>query len=230
MSIIMLLIIIAFIFSIVKVLSFKRRKYISSHRAGWIFGGYIVILLFCTVLVALIPTKEMADTKKVNVKDLEKEGNVLFEDAQNGRIDKVNPDLIEKKWDIHYSGRKLTVNTDTGEPLDNLIFVERKKSNDDKIEALFYKTRSSMNGMDISELKRAPSMSLMGDTLTLKKPKLVKVEIYQFQNSFPVSQFTNEQMFNHHTFFSEGQSILYLRIPKDLEITDTANLNLQYVN
>jgi hypothetical protein len=108
--------------------------------------------------------------------------------------------------------------------------VERKNTNDDKIEAVAYRTRSSMNDMDISKLINPIRVKLVGNLLTLQAPKQAKLKLSMFNNVFAVTQFSSEaSLFKHHSSFYDGQSILYMRIPKDLELINKSDLNIQFV-
>jgi hypothetical protein len=207
----------------------RKEKYFYNNRVWWIFCGYAVILLICLVLDTVHPVKQSADIKMVHSLKLEKESTELFNAAIEGRIDKVDPENIGKTWDLDYHRRQLDITFDNSQNFNSQIVVEKKKTNDDKIEVVFYRTESSMNGMNVTELKKPPHIELEGNRLTLMNPKKRKIEFSQFKNVFTVNQFIGDKMFSHDTDFFEGQSILYLRIPKDLELTDKSNLNFQFV-
>jgi hypothetical protein len=84
--------------------------------------------------------------------------------------------------------------------------------------------------MEIAELANPPGLTLTGDSLTIKNSKASNLAFTQFSNPFSVSQFTGEaSLFDHDTDITHGQSILYLRIPKDLELHDQSNQDIQFV-
>ncbi|PFP31374.1 hypothetical protein COJ96_00265 [Bacillus sp. AFS073361] len=208
----------------------NKGKSVSSSWARRIFGGYISLLLICTIVVPFINGKDMTDLKKAPIDAIEKEGATLFDAAAAGKINTIGRNSIEKKWDFEYREPKLNLSVGTEEFFATQIFVERKKTNDDKIEAVYYRTRSSVNDMDISKVINPIRLTLAGDILTLHNSKKAKLNFSIFNQIFPVTQFTGEpSLFQHQSSFYEGQSILYLRIPKDLELNSKSEVNIQFV-
>lgn len=207
----------------------RRGKYVYSTRIRWVLGGYIGVLLICAGLVKVLPTNVIPDMKMVHSQGLEKENTNLYNAVTEGRIDKVDSKYISKKWNYDYHDHQLIVTLKNKKFLSTQVIVERKKMNDDKIEAILFKTRSSINDMDITNLKSSPRLELLGNRLIVSNPKKDKIEFTQFENAFSVNQFTGGELFSHNTSFSEGQSILYLRIPIDLEVIDKSNLNVEFV-
>jgi hypothetical protein len=215
-----------FIVLIVRITKGKA-KYIYGKRIHWILGGYVTILLICFILDTLNPSKEMADLKRLHGKDLMKENTQLYNAAVEGKIDKVGDKYIDKKWNFNFNGEKLNLVAENGGSFDTQIVVERKKTNDGKIDAAYYKARSSINDMEITNMTYPIGVKLMGDTLMLANQKEVKIKFSQFENVFSIKQFSGENWFSHHSDFTEGQSVLYLRIPKNLELINQSEINLE---
>ena len=208
----------------------NRTRSMSGKWVRWIFAGYISLLLICVIFISVIPEKNMNDFKKAPIGSIEKEGVALVDAAATGKIDSINSDFIEKKWNLNFLEQKLNVRIENDEFIDTQIFVERKKTNDHKIEIVYYKTRSSVNDMDVTKLTNPLFLKLAGNTLTINNPKKAKLKFSMFNNVFAVNQFTGEtSLFEHHSSFFEGQSILYMRIPKDLELINKPDINIQFV-
>ncbi|WP_312473399.1 hypothetical protein [Neobacillus sp.] len=208
----------------------KKGKFSYSQRVYWILSGFVSILLICLILNAVLPVKIMDGWKRVNTTDLERENLGLYDAALEGRINQEGSKFLRKKWNFNYQGQQLNLTVTKDEDIDAMVVVEKKNSNDGNIEAEFYQTRSSYNGMEITELANLPGMELAGDQLTLLNPKRSEIKFSQFGNTFSIKQFTGEpSLFSeHHSEFSGGLRILYLRIPKDLELNYPKNLNLQF--
>lgn len=207
-----------------------KGKSFSFNWVRRIFAGYISLLVICTIVVMFFTGKDSDDFKKAPIANIEKEGNALLGAAVAGKFATIESDLIEKKWNLAYHEPKLNLTTGTDQYFGAQIYVERKNTNDDKIEAIVYRTRSSMNDMDISKLINPIRLKLAGNLLTLQNPKQVKLKFSMFNNVFAVTQFTGEDsLFEHNSSFYDGQSILYMRIPKDLELIDKSHLSIQYV-
>jgi hypothetical protein len=202
----------------------RKGKYSYSKRVRGVFFGYLAILLICLVVNSLLPVKGRTDWKVVRIEDLEKESTDLHDAAIKGRIDQVDDKFRIKKWNFVYHDAKLTTTVKNNKFLNTQVVIERKETNDDKIEAVYYKTRSSMNNMDITSKYNPIDLKLVGDHLNLMPPPKSKMKFTEFANVFSVNQFTGEKSFSHSTDFFEGQSVLYLRIPKNLQLADESNL------
>jgi hypothetical protein len=208
----------------------KTGKFSYSKRVYWIFSSYVVILLAGLVFASVHPSIIMDSWKKSDSEDFEREGLDLYDAAVEGKIDLVDNKFLRKKWDFNLQDKKLNLAVENDEYLNTSIIVERKNTNDGKLDAVFYQTGSSVNGMDISELANPPGLELAGDQLIIIKPEEGEFKYSEFANVFSISQFTGEaSLLEHHSNFTGGQSILYLRIPKDLKLIDNSNLNLEFV-
>ncbi|MEH7010826.1 hypothetical protein V7087_08385 [Neobacillus niacini] len=206
----------------------SKKNFFSGNRIRWIFVGYISILIICTGLSPLLPKGDIT-YKKVDVNQLERDSSELYEAAIQGNIENVDSEYILKTWNLEYSEKQLNIAVTNDDFLSAVIIVERKNDNDGKIEAAFYKTGSSINNMAISELDKPLRMEMGKNTLRLENPEKLILEFSQFQHAFPINQFTGKGDFSDSNNFYEGTSILYLKIPKDLELNTTFEIDIQYV-
>lgn len=202
-------------------------------KVRWMFGGYIIILLIATILSAFISEPKYMNGKKEDMQQLAKEEEDLNSAATKGQIKSLGAKYKKKTWNFDYHGKQLNIairsdHADPGNtvPNDILIVVERKSTNDGKIEAGFYKTDAAINEQVITFPVTPPVVKLAGNSLTIQN-KITEINYNQVTNAFPIRQFTGENSANGFSFF-EGGSILFLRIPKDLQLTPHENLNLQY--
>ena len=229
MAVIPLLIILIIIIAIVRLWkSTGRKNTFFGKRIRWIFGGYLAILVICAGLSPLLPTDEKI-YKAIDVNDLDHEGTELYEAALAGNIDKVDSNYIKKTWNLDYQDEQLAITTPNEEFIETSIIIERKTVNDGEIEAVYYKSGSSVNGMDISDLEKPLRMKIEKNTMRIENPEKLTLEFTQFQQAFPINQFTGKGGFSHSHNFYEGASILYLKVPKDLKINAPSELNVQYV-
>lgn len=208
----------------------RKGKYVYSHRVRLVFGGYLAVLIICMVLSNILPAKSMAQLENVDGNKLDQESIELYDAAIAGNINQYDSKFLRKKWDFDYQGEQLKIATDDETFFNITIVVEKKEQNDGQIEAGFYMTRSSVNGLDITKLVQPPQLKLTDKLLLLSNSPKNQIKFAQFANVFSLKQFTEESFFGQHASSREGQSILYLKVPKDLQITDTSNQNLQYVD
>jgi len=203
----------------------KRGRYAYTRRVRMVFGGYLAILIVSLLLNTLLPVKGLNQLEKVDRKELTSEGIVLYDDALAGQVDEK---FLREKWNFDYKGEKLSIASSTATYQSAPIVVERKEQNDGKIEAGFYMTKSSMNGLDITQYVQLPELDLIRDKLLLSNSPINEIRFSQFTNVFAVRQFTGDRLFSHNSTFEEGQWIFYLKVPKDLKL-ETSGLSLQYV-
>ncbi|WP_026573617.1 hypothetical protein [Bacillus sp. UNC438CL73TsuS30] len=209
----------------------RKGRYNFRKRVYWILGGYITVLLVCFIIDIAHPVNGMmTDRKIVKEKDLAQENSELYVAALEGKIAETGNPFVVKKWDFDYQGKKLNIKTENGEFFDARVVVERKKENDGKIDAIYYHTRSSVDQREITEKKRPIRIQLSEGTLMLGQPERVELKFSQFENVFTINQFTGTGWFQHESNFFEGQGILYLQIPKKLDLNAQSELDLQYVN
>ena len=224
------LIIFIIIFAIVRFMRSGRvKKILLGRRLRWMLGGYVAILLICTGVSPLLPDEIVTYKIISNSHDLDKESTELYEAAIEGNTAKIDDKFINKTWSLRFEEQELNIATENDELINSAVIVERKPTNDGKIEALHYKTRSGVNNMEITELENPLRIELNENTLTIMNPEKVKLKFSQFQQAFTVNQFTGEKPFRHSTRFYGGTSILYLKIPKDLKLIDNSNINYQFV-
>jgi hypothetical protein len=230
-SILILLIAVFAISSIlVKILrSNGMRNYFFGKRVRWIFAGYIAILVICAGLSPWLPTDGKSNNQTIDLNVLEHADTELYEAALAGNIDKVDSNYIKKTWNLNYQGQQLTLTTPMEEFINTSIMVKRKTVNDGEIEAVYYKSGSSVNGMDISDLEKPLRMDIKNNTMRIEDPEKLTLEFSQFQQAFPINQFTGKGSFSHSNNFYLGTSILYLKVPKDLELNSSSELNVQFI-
>ena len=206
----------------------NKLNFLSGNRIRWMFVGYISILLICTGLSPLLPKGELT-YQKVDVDQLEKDNQELYEAAIQGNIENVDSEYIVKTWNLDYSEKQLNIAVTNDDFLSAPIIVERKTVNDGKIEAAQYKKGSGLNDMVITDLVQPSSLNIDKNTLRLENPEKIILKFSQFQQAFPIKQFTGKGNFSDSNNFYEGTGILYLKIPKDLELNTTSAIDIQYV-
>lgn len=190
----------------------------------WLFTGYIAILLICWGLTS-IHTREEVVNNDVKTNVLEKENNNLHNAAITGNLDKIGAKAPNKKWSFpQFQGQQLIIEL-VGEAQ---VVVERKKTKDAKIEVVDYKSRGSANGREL--VANPYGIQLAGDTLIINQPQKLNFQYSEFKNAFPVTQFTKEQGIGGGSDLYIGPSLLYIKVPQNVEVVDKSNIGIEYVN
>lgn len=195
----------------------KRGSSSYVKRIRMILASYLAILLVCAGVDAVLPAKGRHAVNKVDAQEVTQESDDLYNTAVNGGIDKIDQKFLVKKWNFDYQGDMLKVDSTSSEFYSLYVVVDRKTESDGKIEASYFRSRASMNDMEITSLIKSPNVKLEGGVLNIIPPVKSKITYYQFANVFSIKQFTGEK---YQTFsnFNDGQMILYLQIPKNLKI------------
>lgn len=84
--------------------------------------------------------------------------------------------------------------------------------------------------MDLSDEVKPLEIKWSQDTLTIMKPEFIDLNFAMFKKEFPITQFVEEDGLDPHS--SGGfmrHPILYLKVPKDLEIVDQTNGYVDFI-
>lgn len=185
----------------------------------------ILMLTYACVLVISVIIGLLIPEKKENAFVIEHRYNdemTMVEEAMmNGQLDDVEP---VASWEFPYHANDLHIQADDDE---QWITVERKSENDGVIEAK-YITQTMMDGIDITERIPSIEVELEKDTLTLMGNGEVTLNFAQFQKEFVISQFTGKKS-GDMDFSSSDTRILYLKIPKDLNLVYEEDIYIDYI-
>ncbi|WP_216772142.1 hypothetical protein, partial [Metabacillus halosaccharovorans] len=164
--------------------------------------------------------------------EAERAGSALVKaayDRKNIREKTIEGVEINHQSTIPYGGNQLELSVEeTYGPL--TILVERKEESDDEIEFIEYHTKTIIENLDLTDEFDPLSVSIEEDLLRVMNGGGKDIKIGMFDKEFTISQFTSDQgleLFSdsHHVW---GEHVLFLRIPKDVEIIDDFDY-VQYV-
>lgn len=206
-------------------------RYLHQRKFKWILAGYFLILLASAVMLPLLPQEGFADQNIVGEDTLQqqrKASRQLFNFAQMGMPDSVEGVMVPEKWAFEYGGEILTITTRGN--FYNPIIVERKDQNDGLVEVSYYTTRTIMNRIDVTDLIVPPQITLQQDRLIMEHPKQDAFKLAGFRREFIIAYLTDKPaapllMQPDSSPAPMGHQIIYLRIPRDLELTSREYLH-----
>ncbi|WP_042357230.1 hypothetical protein [Bacillus rubiinfantis] len=201
-----------------------------SQRVRLLFSIYTLVLLVCMIISNLVPFNNMTELEESNSKKLERDSTALYEAAVNGTIAEKGKDFLRKNWEFPFDGKSFKLALAEDSYFNFTIVIERKLSNDGQIDASFYMAGSEVNGLNLTTLIQPPLLEVQEQKLLLSNSPENDLKFSQFVNVFPIRQFSGERLFGGDQPTSEGTSILYLTIPKDLDVENPEEVNVQYVN
>ncbi|MGE8204825.1 hypothetical protein ACQKP0_09700 [Heyndrickxia sp. NPDC080065] len=207
----------------------KKSRVKISNKISMILSIYIGVLLLSAILCAFIPqSKEVTFNKK---NETENQWEYLDKLISAGKVDQINQSFVAEKWEKDYPHKqlKIEVNSDT---LELSILVERKQTNDDKIEGLVFKPEMEMDNfnIEIGETFKPYQLEWMNDTVSFGSQKPINLTYSLFKKEFTITQFTGETSEDNHHGGSYRYPVLYLKVPKDLKIIhDEDKVNIEYI-
>ncbi|ATW28099.1 hypothetical protein [Candidatus Formimonas warabiya] len=230
----LLLLIMVILFTLVVISKSKvllRGNYLRRSWVKWIFILYCTLLGVSVAVFYLIPDKGFLSPLSDRQIDEElKRSQDMLQVAKEHRLDKTPGIHLLGKKNIIYTGKELELVSPHGNDLNLQIIVERKDEQDDTIEAFCYAGKNLLNNMDFSERIKSPQMELSGKKLQIKKPDPYEIRLSRFEKDFTVTQFLDQssRYLDHGPSMMWQQSVLYLRIPSDVQIKDTG-LDIQFI-
>ncbi|MEB6549968.1 hypothetical protein MXL46_12810 [Heyndrickxia sporothermodurans] len=208
----------------------KQRFYLSNKRIFWMVISYMLILILAAGIYAFIPQKQIPVKEHVGEDGYNMIADQLYNAAVNGEIEKIDPSFATNKWEKKFQEKQLNITTTNPDKLNTTVVVERKKTNDRRIEGVYYKTTSNIDGIDITDKIPLDHLKWSKDTLFLVPAEPIKFSYLLFDKDATLRQFTKEPSIRDGGFDSDfGSNILYLRIPKSLKIIESEEIGIQYV-
>ncbi|WP_449241086.1 hypothetical protein [Desulfoscipio gibsoniae] len=141
--------------------------------------------------------------------------NAFYDALHEGRLTKYKSAEIIARWNFDYQEERLQITAPDYERYSTFIAVERKDVRDGRLEVLSYAPKSP----DRLTLANPPDIRLKGNQLEIIQPERIHLEAVRFYHDFTMAQFTGMGLSTTGSdhFFLDG-TLLYLRIPKDLQI------------
>jgi hypothetical protein len=120
-----------------------------------------------------------------------------------------------KNYNFNYEGKDLEI---TFAKEHEQILIDRKTSDDNKIEVYWYSGAMYVNNIDLAYVLEGPNIQLDNNKLTIEYEKQ-KYSYTQFSKDIVINQFfNNKDDENKSVVGGFGSSILYIRIPKSLQV------------
>ncbi|RDW21265.1 hypothetical protein [Oceanobacillus chungangensis] len=219
--IILLIIIVAVIVVVLR--GFNR---VNITRKGyWILGGYVIVLLLSVVIYYFIPgPKEESQQAPTGRQDL---SEVLYGELP---VESIN-EYFEEEWDFSYD--KDSIQIGYKGDLNNSVSIAVERTDGNSIKAAFYQTPIYASGIELTEHIKPIDMQLSEDRFLINLPETVHLDFTSFRKEFPLLQFKdspNEDWMGDSERFHWGDQLLYLQIPREIEIKTEMDVYLEYVN
>lgn len=219
------LIIFVFIFIIINII--KRTAIFQKINAKWVLSFYGVLLLIAVVFYYLLPIEssvhKIVDNKQELARAQKSSEQLTMAASEGKQIAKENIAgvIIKQQWDFPYEGEKLEIIGDNEESSYVFKLIERKDVNDKKVEVTQYATRSIKQHIDLTDQIKPYRIQLEKNILKLAGPSPIDIQIGQFNNEFTITQITEGWSMDDPFYHDDdvwSETVLYIRVPKDVEI------------
>ncbi|SEN23183.1 hypothetical protein SAMN05192533_110111 [Mesobacillus persicus] len=219
MSLLLIVLLGGLIFYMIK----AGNSFVTIKITHWLLVVYTSVLVLSTIAVAVLTEETISQAK--GGQEVHDEGlSSLYTNLSKGQIDKADEYLIKEIKFDNYQNQTLTI---TASPdYGSQVFVEKKQGEDSTVELFLYGNELTVDGYDFSNIIKLPDIELAGHTLSIV-PIRQNIDLSIATNSYPIRQFTGEFIQNH--YFSSGESFIYLRVPRDLEL-NAENVYLEVVD
>lgn len=206
----------------------KGNKYINSKRMYWLLGGYVIFLLLATALFFTIPIH--SNTNQVEEIDFGNSFSLEYMIPEE-LLDGASAYIVSEDEFPYEKGELILqlINTDDEYYGVYQVLVEKKELADQIIEVVVYQTPTYINGWDITEYIDPIQVDLSSNALLINSVRR-EFSYASFKTEFPFTQFEED----HEPWFTEsivtGQQLLFLRVPKDLELISDEDVEIIYLN
>ena len=208
MSLLLIVLLGGLIFYMIK----AGKSFVTIKITHWLLVVYTSVLLLSTFAVAFMNEETISKAKereKVNEEGL----SSLYTNLSQGKRDKAEDFLIKEMKFDNYQNQTLTI---TASPdYGAQVFVEKKLENDSTVELSIYGNELTIDGYDFSNVIKLPEIELAGNVLSMV-PIRQNIDLSITTSSYPIRQFTGESIQSH--YFSNGETLIYLRVPSELEL------------
>jgi hypothetical protein len=172
---------------------------------------YISINILGVIFYSTIPKGDFVQSKS-SVESKQFEKDEIMRNPQVLALKSSEEKYNTKNYDFDYEGKDLEINF-TKE--NHQISVDRKTSDDNKIEVYWYPGSITLNGIDFTNMLKEPNIKLIRSKLNIDCEKQT-YSLTQFSKDIVINQFYEKK--DNEGANSFGSGIIYIRIPKTLKI------------
>ncbi|AXI07868.1 hypothetical protein CV093_02305 [Oceanobacillus sp. 143] len=201
----------------------------NAAKAGyWMFGVYVIVLFLSVGVYYFIPASA---TEQLESAENEYNQNNLSEVLVGERpVESIHEFLVEE-WEFMYEEGQIQIGYQGD--LNNTVNIAVERTDGDSIKAAFYQTPVYGFNMELMEFIRPLDIQLADDRFVIKLPDTEQLEFTSFSKEFPLMQFKdspNEEWHDAPESLYWGEQLLYLQIPRGVEINSEMDVYLEYVN
>jgi len=109
------------------------------------------------------------------------------------------------------------------------IWIEKKHSNDGKVEVFSFISPHIINNIDFTDKVIPPEIKFVGDRITIFPQEKLEIRYSRFDQDFTSKQFLDSASIPYSNVTIFGMQAIYVRIPNNVEVIVDDELNVMYV-
>jgi len=188
--------------------------------------AYLAISILAVIIYYIMPKGNFAQANTgVNLEQLENMKTGVVDDIRLLADKNIGDKYNIESHSFNYEEKALEV---IFKKEDQQVFINRKNSDDNKIEVYWYSGSMFVNGMDFANMIKGPSISLVDNKLIIECEKQ-RYNFTQFSKDVVINQFyevKDEKDRVINGIF--GSSIIYIKIPLNLKVL--GDVEYKYIN
>lgn len=204
-------------------------RFINGRKTYILLTIYIVVLLISVGVFFIIPSPEKSISNQVVELDKVLNSNVIVDDVvYGGGSIELYDDYIENKWEFELEADDLSIIDQMNEAYMPII-IDEKDEADGMVEVTTYRTPSVVKGMDITDQIDAVGISFSPHKLQVMVA-YTKLSFVTFEQEFIAKQFSSDSSdvaYDEDIYL--GDDLLYIRIPKGVQIEENDDLYIEFI-
>lgn len=201
------------------------KKFFTTKITHWALLSYLVILIVATIILPFM-SDDIKVMGKIDQRTEEKRMNEFYTNLQNGDLDGIHDQYLAWEKTYKHDGSQPLRITSSSEQGTN-VYVEKKPENDGEIDIFVYRPTLFVDDIDFSEILDSVDMTMKENSLHISVPTQdFRVSI--LNAPFPTRQLMGESIISHSSSSTVGT--VYLRVPSDLQLTNSSQVFLNYVD
>lgn len=203
----------------------SKRIVLTKRFAKGIILSYISVLFLAVVVYELMPANEEEIFTKSDLEKLDNENQVFDEAFRKNEVSKLHKNFLVEEWTHEVEGDTFyIVNSNSDYPTAK-VYVEWTDSKEQLVEGKVYRTNLFIYGLNMKEKIPFSKFKWEEDQLIIEEPTEQEYKYYRFSNNLTILTI-NDVFPSNETVRVQGETYLYLTVPKHMNVVDEMGLQL----
>lgn len=203
----------------------SKRIILTKRLAKGIILSYISVLFLAVVVYELMPANAEEVISINELKELENENQVFDEAFRKNEVSNFHKDFLVEEWTHELEGDTFHIVSSNSDYVSAKVYVEWTDSKEQLVEGKVYRTNLFIYGMNMNEKIPFSKVKWEGDQLIIKEPTEQEYKYYRFSNNLAILTI-NDVFPSNETVRVQGETYLYLTVPKHMNVVDEMGLQL----